>query len=579
MSAGIMADLMLRLRANSAELEKGINQANKSLGGLEKNSKNIGGQMVSAFAKVSGALIAVKGAVEGAKFVINSTQGTADAFEATMGGLKTGTQAFGAAIANLDFDNLINGFLKGYKAGKAYTEQLDDIADKQLALGIIEAETALEIAKQQRILKDETSSSVEKAAAELKIRELTSKQMKLQLGVAEQKLKAEEDVIKSMRAGKDLTEEEKNLVTDYVKNYIFLTDEQKKTITDLGKSYQAMTRARGAVGAYDEERRVVRTTKAYNDLVAQADDVSKKYASVADVLNKFTDESRERWQQVYVSQIKVEEEFVKMETLTDKQAKKIETVSKEEQKNREKEIALIEKKNLLLGLTPIEGVAKTADLPKVAPEIDATKLSEMTITPIINETAAITGATLFQEVWTAAAVAVQDALSNTAIESQTLFAYLIDTAVSGLQKIGETLAEGGESFSEFSKNALSSIKNIIGGIISQGVAGAVANALQNPALKIAPYLIPVFAGLAAGLAKTAFNSLIPKFAEGGIISGPTVGMLGEYPGVQSNPEIVGKLSDFRDMLGDIGLGEVRFVIEQNQLVGILQKANNKNIYF
>ncbi len=574
-----MADLMLRLRANSAELEKGINQANKSLGGLEKNSKNIGGQMVSAFAKVSGALIAVKGAVEGAKFVINSTQGTADAFEATMGGLKTGTQAFGAAIANLDFDNLINGFLKGYKAGKAYTEQLDDIADKQLALGIIEAETALEIAKQQRILKDETSSSVEKAAAELKIRELTSKQMKLQLGVAEQKLKAEEDVIKSMRAGKDLTEEEKNLVTDYVKNYIFLTDEQKKTITDLGKSYQAMTRARGAVGAYDEERRVVRTTKAYNDLVAQADDVSKKYASVADVLNKFTDESRERWQQVYVSQIKVEEEFVKMETLTDKQAKKIETVSKEEQKNREKEIALIEKKNLLLGLTPIEGVAKTADLPKVAPEIDATKLSEMTITPIINETAAITGATLFQEVWTAAAVAVQDALSNTAIESQTLFAYLIDTAVSGLQKIGETLAEGGESFSEFSKNALSSIKNIIGGIISQGVAGAVANALQNPALKIAPYLIPVFAGLAAGLAKTAFNSLIPKFAEGGIISGPTVGMLGEYPGVQSNPEIVGKLSDFRDMLGDIGLGEVRFVIEQNQLVGILQKANNKNIYF
>lgn len=45
---------------------------------------------------------------------------------------------------------------------------------------------------------------------------------------------------------------------------------------------------------------------------------------------------------------------------------------------------------------------------------------------------------------------------------------------------------------------------------------------------------------------------VPKFASGGIVSGPTLGMIGEYSGARSDPEVVAPLSHLRGMLGDAG---------------------------
>ena len=38
-------------------------------------------------------------------------------------------------------------------------------------------------------------------------------------------------------------------------------------------------------------------------------------------------------------------------------------------------------------------------------------------------------------------------------------------------------------------------------------------------------------------------------AEGGIISGPTMALMGEYSGVKSNPEVVAPLSKLKTMIG------------------------------
>ena len=46
-----------------------------------------------------------------------------------------------------------------------------------------------------------------------------------------------------------------------------------------------------------------------------------------------------------------------------------------------------------------------------------------------------------------------------------------------------------------------------------------------------------------------FNSLIPSFADGGIISGPTVGLMGEYSGAKTNPEIVAPLDKLKSLMG------------------------------
>jgi len=116
--------------------------------------------------------------------------------------------------------------------------------------------------------------------------------------------------------------------------------------------------------------------------------------------------------------------------------------------------------------------------------------------------------------------------------------------------LGDNLAQGAESFKEFGEAAKGMIRDVIGALISQGVAAAVSNALSNPALKINPFLIPVLAGAAAGLARTAFNSLIPAFAHGGLVSGPTMGLVGEGAGTSAaNPEVIAPLDKLKTMIG------------------------------
>lgn len=74
---------------------------------------------------------------------------------------------------------------------------------------------------------------------------------------------------------------------------------------------------------------------------------------------------------------------------------------------------------------------------------------------------------------------------------------------------------------------------------------------------------------------------VPKFASGGIVYGETLATVGEYAGAVHNPEVIAPLSKLKDMITPLtpDFGDVKFVIEQNQLVGILSKANDKNIYF
>lgn len=74
----------------------------------------------------------------------------------------------------------------------------------------------------------------------------------------------------------------------------------------------------------------------------------------------------------------------------------------------------------------------------------------------------------------------------------------------------------------------------------------------------------------------ASKNKVPKFANGGIISGPTLGLMGEYGGAVNNPEVVAPLDKLRGMLADNdtqSAGEVRFVIDGNTLSGVLKKVN------
>lgn len=75
----------------------------------------------------------------------------------------------------------------------------------------------------------------------------------------------------------------------------------------------------------------------------------------------------------------------------------------------------------------------------------------------------------------------------------------------------------------------------------------------------------------------ASKNRVPKFNRGGIITGPTLGLMGEYSGSSNNPEVVAPLDRLKVLLADkndVGGGNVRFEIEGRTLVGLIKKENN-----
>lgn len=61
---------------------------------------------------------------------------------------------------------------------------------------------------------------------------------------------------------------------------------------------------------------------------------------------------------------------------------------------------------------------------------------------------------------------------------------------------------------------------------------------------------PMMAALVGAQIALIASSPIPAFADGGIVSGPTLGLIGEYSGARSNPEIIAPLDKLQGMLGN-----------------------------
>lgn len=83
---------------------------------------------------------------------------------------------------------------------------------------------------------------------------------------------------------------------------------------------------------------------------------------------------------------------------------------------------------------------------------------------------------------------------------------------------------------------------------------------------------------AAGISQIALIKSQP-LAKGGIAYKPTNALIGEYPGARSNPEVVAPLNKLKSLLGNSGVGTVKFRIDGRELVGILQKQNSLNNAF
>ena len=84
-------------------------------------------------------------------------------------------------------------------------------------------------------------------------------------------------------------------------------------------------------------------------------------------------------------------------------------------------------------------------------------------------------------------------------------------------------------------------------------------------------------GFTSAMMSVVSTAGIPMLADGGIASGPTLAMVGEYAGASGNPEVIAPLDKLRGMLAEpatLDFENVKFEIEGRKLVAILAKEND-----
>lgn len=142
------------------------------------------------------------------------------------------------------------------------------------------------------------------------------------------------------------------------------------------------------------------------------------------------------------------------------------------------------------------------------------------------------------------------------------------------------------SWIEWGAGVLNAIATAIPQIIALTTANKASananaeNAVTGAAASVASTPVVGWMMVGAAVASViAAMASIPKFAEGGIAYGPTLGLFGEYAGAHSNPEVVAPLDKLRSMLQPSGgeRGDVVFRIEGRTLVGILKKEETRTI--
>jgi hypothetical protein len=155
-----------------------------------------------------------------------------------------------------------------------------------------------------------------------------------------------------------------------------------------------------------------------------------------------------------------------------------------------------------------------------------------------------------------------------------------NTFVTFAENLGKALAgEDVDMFGSFAEIMGSGLQEIGKALIAYGLAmDAFKKAFADPFAAVAAGIALVAAGayLKASISKTSGEGGgVQKFANGGIVSGPTMGLMGEYPGASSNPEVVAPLDKLKDLIGGDGGGT--FVLRGQDLllsVNRAQKASN-----
>lgn len=138
------------------------------------------------------------------------------------------------------------------------------------------------------------------------------------------------------------------------------------------------------------------------------------------------------------------------------------------------------------------------------------------------------------------------------------------------QQLGEgivgSMGEAGSALGRFGQE----MANIVIKVIAMGLAQSMSNSVvigTETAKGMGPigaFALPALIAAAMGAVMAGFAK-VPKFADGGIVSGPIFGLMGEYAGAANNPEVIAPLNKLKDLIEPANGGGP--IVIQNTLGG------------
>lgn len=156
---------------------------------------------------------------------------------------------------------------------------------------------------------------------------------------------------------------------------------------------------------------------------------------------------------------------------------------------------------------------------------------------------------------------------------------IIEQAILGIGgAISEALSAGANGFEIFKNAAIDAIAKVIGILVQQFVALQMVNAAKSPiAAALGPAGSAALAAAAGGIASAVFKRVVgaAKFAEGGVVYGPTLGLVGEYPGASTNPEVIAPLSKLKSLIDPAGDMRLETRISGNDLVFLVERTQKQ----
>jgi len=145
----------------------------------------------------------------------------------------------------------------------------------------------------------------------------------------------------------------------------------------------------------------------------------------------------------------------------------------------------------------------------------------------------------------------------------------------------DSMIEGEGQMAQFSRSIAKLAINVVSKMLGISIANAIRAGTETGASSgpAAAVVTPTLIGTTVASVVGAFAQI--AFADGGLVTGPTMGLVGEGVGTtKTNPEVIAPLDKLKSFIGGEGggVGNVVFKIEGSTLVGILKREGKSNNY-